>query len=436
LFDEILLENQLENLPSLAITQLADLIASNLRKEEPRQTITFKELFDLYYERRVKTKLKNQFNAYYFYRKHGARWADVQIHEINRRDVQEWVDQLGVDSKSSATKALNTLKAIINWGMQKEHIPAMLNPCKHVEAFKDVSRERFILPGEFQIFEDALLQEPQIYQDFFRICLLTGARRSNVCSMRWDEIDFELATWTLPASKFKSGRTVILPLTEEPLNLLRRRKAANQGSEWVFPSRRKTNTGGHVICVKKAWNRIMKRSGLEDLHIHDLRRTLGSYLAIQGNNAFTIAKMLGHSDLRSTNMYARLDLATVRSAAQSVSHSWLKYRRSLSTPGDTKAEHSQERHQRDAIGKGIDLAGRLSAAQQIVAEAKIIASINSGNRLKKNFYRKIGGHFPISNIEMNRILAQMESRGLIKQVRDDYGISRYDLVGENVYQSH
>lgn len=427
MFDENLLENQLENLPSQAITQLADLIASNLRKEEPRQTITFKELFDLYYEYRVKSVLKNSQNHFYFYKKHGSRWADIQIHEIKRRDVQGWVDQLGESSPTAARKALVTLRAIINWGMRREHIPAMENPCNHVETLKDRLRRRFILPSELQSFEDALEPEPQIYQDFFHICLLTGGRKSNVRSMRWDEIDFDLATWTIPDSKFKTGDEAVIPLTEWPLKILQRRKEAGLDAEWVFPAGKPNSKTKHINCVKRAWARILNRSGLKNLRIHDLRRTLASYMAIEGNNTFVIAQMLGHKDMRSVARYARLDVSTVRKAAETVSTTWQRFRDATVQARQLKAYQSADSL---ATANDQNASEKITRADEIVIQAKIIKSLalSKTNRTKKDFYRKIGSSLGVDKMELERILASMVLKGLIEKVYADNGFISYCLI--------
>jgi integrase len=63
---------------------------------------------------------------------------------------------------------------------------------------------------------------------------------------------------------------------------------------------------------KKAWERILREAGAEDLRIHDLRRTLGSYQAATGANSYIIGKSLGQKSQQSTAIYARLNLDPAR----------------------------------------------------------------------------------------------------------------------------
>lgn len=86
---------------------------------------------------------------------------------------------------------------------------------------------------------------------------------------------------------------------------------------WVFPSDRKGRKTGelsHLSNPKEAWKRLLKRAGIKDLRIHDLRRTAGSYMAIQGVSPTIIGKALGHRSQAATAMYARLTQDPARQA--------------------------------------------------------------------------------------------------------------------------
>ena len=67
---------------------------------------------------------------------------------------------------------------------------------------------------------------------------------------------------------------------------------------------------------KKAWHRIRKSADVSDVRIHDLRRTLGSWLAASGYSLPLIGRALNHSNVSTTAIYARLDLDPVRQALE------------------------------------------------------------------------------------------------------------------------
>lgn len=396
--------------------------------------MTFGELFVHYFERHAKTRTRNTRNTHYFFKTHGPRWQNIPVHEITEAEVQEWADRLAATSPSASNRALTMLSAIINWGIKRKLVTVAVNPCKGVERFKLKSRTRFLALDELVRFRDALLREPPIVHDFFWLCLLTGARRGNVMSMQWDEIDFDLETWTIPGEKFKTGETHVLPLSKWALSLLKSRYQKAEGSRWVFPTRRRKNSQtGHIGDPERAWARVLKRAEIDDLHIHDLRRTVGSYMAINGENQYVIAQMLGHKDMRSTAVYARLNLAAVRKASTSVVENWqdILSRGIESGPPVVAQQSTCSEPSRPTM----------SACDQILIEAKILTAIREGGTTKKSFYRKIGSQVEFDKFDLERILREMEQRQLVTRFQNDAGVIHYvesavdNLSNENLKPS-
>ncbi|MBX9692649.1 MAG: site-specific integrase, partial [Cyanobacteria bacterium] len=380
-------------------------------------TITFGELFELYYERHVKTRTRDPENAYYFYKVHGDRWGGMPVSAITRMDVQNWVDELGTASKSSATRAVNMLNAVISWGIKRGYVNGE-NPCKGVERFTIKARERFLYPAERPRLIAALEDETPIFRDFFHILLLTGARRGNVLSMRWEDIDFDLKIWSFLS---KNGDTQVLPLTPESLFILERRREVAAGSEYVFPGR---NGRSHLKEPKRAWKRVLKRAGLENVRIHDLRRTFASYLAIQGESQYIIGRALGHKDQRSTAVYARLNLRPVREAMEKLNRTWL-------APGAELDAAQIQEVQIESKLQAVDEGRTISRAEQAIVEGKILAAITSGANTKKKFHQKLGGRSrKVDAAELERILTEMIERNLICKYRDDakWELWRYALA--------
>jgi integrase len=110
----------------------------------------------------------------------------------------------------------------------------------------------------------------------------------------------------------KAGRSHLLPLSRTAASILAK-LSSRASSEWVFPGKGST---GHLVEPKTAWQRIRKAAGVPDVRIHDLRRTLGSWLAGQGYSLQLIGRTLNHTDVSTTQIYARLDLEPVRSALE------------------------------------------------------------------------------------------------------------------------
>ena len=232
-----------------------------------------------------------------------ARWHNKKLDSIKSVHVAAWHSRMGRDNgRVQANRAKALLSTLYGYAPKVGYEGP--NPCKGVPSFTEASRERYLQSDEMKAFFQAVMAEEQPWRDFFLLCLLTGQRRGNVASMRWDEIDLGNVLWTIPAGKSKAKKAITIGLSPPALAILRRRHdEIEQGSPWVF---------GRVVVPVTAWKRVLEASGIQNLHIHDLRRSLGSWQAALGASLSIIGKSLGHADLKSTQVYARLQLDPVR----------------------------------------------------------------------------------------------------------------------------
>jgi len=285
--------------------QIADGVDPRAAKRQARAEITFGNLFDRHLEHAKahnKTWKENerQFSTYL------NHWRGRRLSEITRGDVQALHAKLGeTHGKYMANRTLALVshmyaKTAANLGWTGG------NPARGVEKFKEKSRERFLQADELPQFFEALTHESEIFRDFFQMLLMTGARRANVQAMRWADIDFTAYLWRIPETK--TGEPVTVPLVPEAVEILERRKLLAL-TAFVFPGHGKT---GHITEPKDAWKRILARSGLKNLRIHDLRRTFGSWQAAAGVSLHTIGKSMGHKNQSTTAIYARLAMDPVR----------------------------------------------------------------------------------------------------------------------------
>ena len=369
---------------------------------------TVGELYDLYYSRHSLVNTRCPRNVFYWAKVHGERWFSQSLASISRCDVQEWVDKLGLHSKSAANRALSHLSTLINWGIRREYCQEP-NPCKWVERFKLRSRERFLQPEEIDAFRVVLDAQSELCRDFFWMLLYTGARKGNVLAMRWQDISFTADSWTIPGDIHKNDTSHVIALGEPALEILRRRKESAV-SEWVFPGRLE---GSHYKEPKRIWESIRKEAGLEDVRIHDLRRTLGSYMTISGCGLPIIGKALGHKDQRSTAIYARLDLTSVRGALNKV---YSMYGENISEPVKISQRPSVviELVQKNVAAQ-LDEAEQVDPFLRTIIEGKILTCILEGRPTKSAFHSKMRGRVAIKARQLDAILKGMEEREVIVQ---------------------
>jgi integrase len=147
---------------------------------------------------------------------------------------------------------------------------------------------------------------------------MTGARRGEVMSMRWAEVDLGTGVWSKPGSTTKQKTDHIVPLSA-PARMLLAEIAAQQKRPlptWVFPSN--ANPTGHTVTLERGWRTICRTAGIEGLRIHDLRHSFASELISSGASLALVGALLGHSNPVTTHRYAHLHDDPMRAAVERV----------------------------------------------------------------------------------------------------------------------
>lgn len=276
-----------------------------------RKEITFKEIFDQYLERYSKRHKKTWQNDEIAINRFLSGWLSRKLSSITNHDVRKIHEHITDNNGPyQANRVYEVIRSIFNkaieWGWSG------VNPAVGIQKNREKSRDRFLHPDEMPRFLESVRKEDNTTaRDYIFLSLLTGARKTNVLTMRWDHISLERAEWRIPETK--NGEPLVIPLSEEAIKILLGRRKVNPNSQWVFPGKGKN---GHLLDPKKAWGRILARAKIEDLRIHDLRRTLGSWQAANGATSFIIGKSLGHKSHQATAIYARLNLDPVRHSVQ------------------------------------------------------------------------------------------------------------------------
>ena len=217
--------------------------------------------------------------------------------------------------RGAATRTLGLLGAIFKFavdrGLRQD------NPVRGVQRFPDRHNERFLSEEEFSNLGEALA-DAETEGEYphglacIRLLALSGCRRAEVLSLRWEWIDFKHSCLRLPDSK--TGAKVV-PLGEAATELLRAVPKVT-GSPFVFPAVR---GGGHFVGVQKLWERLRTKAGLQDVRLHDLRHSFAATGASSGDSLLIIGSLLGHRDAGTTARYAHLSNDPVKSAADRIS---------------------------------------------------------------------------------------------------------------------
>jgi len=217
------------------------------------------------------------------------------------------------------------------------------NPVRLVMKYKEVKKERFLSQQEFAALFDALLAEETGGGNLFavaalRLLTMTGARHSEILTLKWVEVDFESSKLNLSDSKTGRKSIFLSPAAKEILAKLPREK----DNPYVICG---TRQGAHLVNIRKTWQRVKEKAtlqvwrqdgalrvridtqkvqsfkalscllekenlelpcGLLDVRIHDLRHSFASIAAASGMSLFMIGKLLGHTQAVTTQRYAHL----------------------------------------------------------------------------------------------------------------------------------
>lgn len=292
------------------------------KRIEPTSAPTFRELVKAYTERHVKETANNPVRASYdvnlMATTHFETWLDRKLDELTVEDVLAVKNKCGKHC-IAANRSVEFIRRLFNWSGGKKdgtevNFWPVENIAKDVSTYDEKPRKRFLQPDELVRFNDELENEKHIdLKDFLVLAITTGARRGDLFSMRWKDIQWEREVWSVPYPK--NGESYDVQLLDVAVNVLKRRRTEIPDSvEYVFPGPGRT---GHLINLKKPWDEFRKRAKLNDFRIHDIRHTCASYQSISGVSLQQIGASLGHRSTQSTQIYAHLHDEAVRAARMS-----------------------------------------------------------------------------------------------------------------------
>ena len=229
-------------------------------------------------------------------------WKGRKVDDIARWEVERLHNQIGALYPYEANRLLSLLGKMFRlakvWGFIK---PTADNPAVGIERYKEHKRKRWLKPEELPGLAKAIDAEPNIYvRAAIWLYLLTGVRKSELLEAKRDEVDWERGQLCLPDTK--AGEEQIAPLSAPALAILQA-LPRQEGNPYILPGAKK---GHHLVNIDKPWRRIRKAAGVEDIRLHDLRRTVGSWLTQGGVDLNRIKDALRHANISTTLVYARL----------------------------------------------------------------------------------------------------------------------------------
>jgi integrase len=239
-----------------------------------------------------------------------------RVDDLARPDVARLHHQLR-DRPYQANRVLAVISKMMNlaeaWGLR----PDGSNPVRHIKNNREAERERYLTSDEFQRLSAVLSHAQNTGTEAphslgaIGLLILTGARLSEILTLKWAHVDFENAVLRLPDSK--TGAKLIF-LNAAAIALLQTIPRL-QGNPYVIVGKR---PGARLINLQKIWRRLRKQASLNDVRIHDLRHSFASVAVGSGMSLPMIGKLLGHTQPATTARYAHLAADPMRAASDLV----------------------------------------------------------------------------------------------------------------------
>jgi integrase len=226
-----------------------------------------------------------------------SKWQRRRIDSIHRRDVIALLDGIANEHSVAANRTLAALRRMFAWACERDLLEA--SPCYGVRApSQEVSRDRVLSDDELRLVMRAANALEAPFGPFVKILALTLQRRSEVAGMRWGEIDWAQALWTLPASRAKNASEHLVPLPAGAMDILDAMKSARfAGSDFVFTGTGRSPISGFSKAKRQLDALIAADNGgpIAPWRLHDLRRTGASKMPRLGVALPVVEKILNHT---------------------------------------------------------------------------------------------------------------------------------------------
>ena len=244
----------------------------------------------------------------------GSQYMD----ELGKKDILTFISRhLKTHKPGSVNRVIILLRYIYNLAIRWETSGITKNPTHGIPLLKENNKqERYLSADEArQLIAQVKHSRNKMLQYIVPALILTGARKSEVLKARWTEFNIEQRLWRITMSK--SGKARFVPISDGLLQVLNTvPRFAN--CPYVFPNP-KTKQPFHSIYG--TWDKARTAVGLEDVRCHDLRHSFASFLVNSGRSLYEVQKILGHSQISTTERYAHLSQDSLLSATNSITQS-------------------------------------------------------------------------------------------------------------------
>jgi len=236
--------------------------------------------------------------------------------DIDDGAVRRWADR--IEKIGQRSHCVTQLKGLIGYAVSRK----IGKPAEAItlKAGKSKEMQNFYSPSELISIDDAakrlIVKQPHRIGVFsaIRLLLHTGARTSEILSLRWRDIDAARKVISLERHKGDDKRRKDVYLSDEAISIIADLPQI-AGTPFVFPAESKS---GHLTTLQKAWDDVIEEAGVVRYRRHDLRHSFVSTAIANGVSLYVAGKLVGHQQATTTQRYAHLEHDVGRAALEKV----------------------------------------------------------------------------------------------------------------------
>ena len=256
---------------------------------ESAKTITFDECSHRY----IETNKAGWRNA-----KHASEWGKslqrfaspvfghLAVADVDTGLVVQALQNIWTTKPATASRVRGRIETVLNYAKAQgfrsgENAAALKGNLdhilpKHTATIKAVQHHPAMPHIEVPVLMTALRQRDEISAHALAFTILTAARRGEIISARWDEIDLDAKLWIVPGARMKSGREHRVPLSDSAIELLQKMQEVGRqhdAPEYVFPSSVKRGKP----MAETGLPLMLHRLGHDDISLHGFRSSFRDF---------------------------------------------------------------------------------------------------------------------------------------------------------------
>ena len=230
--------------------------------------------------------------------------SEMYFSKLDKALVESYVLNKFHNAPFHAHLMVRHLKAFFNKAIELGYLDK--NPLKNLKLRVPVCHPAFIGLNELnKILE---VENDKMFYDIYIVTFYTGLRNSEIVNLQWDDCDLKRRIIKIQNKEnflTKNKRERIIPMNDKVIDILQSIEYQNSyGSNYVF---KKDGRQINKMYLTKRFKKSVRQAGLsEKIHFHSLRHSFASNLVQKNVNLFTVQKLLGHTQISTTQRYSHL----------------------------------------------------------------------------------------------------------------------------------